>query len=109
MLYQANSPNKPNDDVFAELKSLALQLSEKYKNDGSRIAWVSIRLPQQLYGSLNINTTSAILSSVYSNHEILSVVVTDLGLRKIGLESLVMLCSNTMTFKSDVLNRVSVF
>lgn len=48
------------------------------------------------------------LSSIYAQHELLSVVVADLALRKIGLESLVMMCSNAMTFKPDFLNRVSV-
>lgn len=109
LLYQANSPSKSKDDVFIELKSMATQLTDKYKNDGSRIAWVSIRLPQEMTNSMNINDSSAILSSTYANQEILSLVVIDLALRKIGLDSLVMLCSNGMTFKQDVLNRVRIY
>lgn len=104
-LYEANSPSKAKDDKFADLKSIALQLSEKYKNDGSRIAWVSIRLPERL--SQSAKTEAAMFNSVYANQEILSFAVTDLALRKIGLDSLVMICSNGMTYKSDVLNRVS--
>lgn len=48
------------------------------------------------------------LNSVYGKQEILSLVMTDLALRKIGLENLVMVASNTMSFKADFLNRVSV-
>lgn len=106
-LYQAKSPSKAKDDVFSDLKTTALQLSEKYKADGSRIAWVSIRLPEQFSNTFN-DGHSSMLSSMYGNQEILSLVVTDLALRKIGLESLVMLSSNSMSFKPDVLNRVSV-
>lgn len=88
---------------------MATQLTDKYKNDGSRIAWVSIRLPQEMTNSMNTNDSSAILSSTYANQEILSLVVIDLALLKIGLDSLVMLCSNGMTFKQDVLNRVRIY
>lgn len=105
LLYPYNS-NKDKNDEFGDLKTLALQISEKYKADGSRIAWVSIRLPEQFTNGLN-NSASYSLSSMYGNHEILSLIVTDLALRKIGLESLVMLCSNSMSFRPDVLNRVS--
>lgn len=105
LLYQANSPSKAENDVFADLKAMALQLSEKYKSDGSRIAWVSIRLPEQ-YSNTFDGVHSSIYSSMYGSQEILSIVVTDLALRKIGLESLVLLCSNSMSFKPDILNRV---
>lgn len=83
---------------------MALNLSDKFKNDGSRIAWVSIRLPDA-FNKLSFDS-SAMLSSVYGNSEILSIVVTDLALRKIGLDSLVLLCSSSMSIKSDFLNRV---
>lgn len=105
-LYPASSPSKGKNDVFSELKKLAIQLSEKYKNDGSRIAWVSVLLPEQFSDTLNRDTAS-MLSSTYGNQEILSLAVIDLALRKIGPDSLVMLCSNTMSFRPDVLNRVS--
>lgn len=91
--------------MFAELKTMALQLTEKYKNDSSRIAWVSIRLPEQISNMINVE--SSMLSSIYGSQEILSLVVTDLALRKIGLESLVLLCSSSMSIKPDMLNRVS--
>lgn len=105
-MYQANSPSKTKDDVFYVLKDMALKLTEKYKNEGSRIAWVSIRLTEK-FSDTQPNTTSVLLNSVYGKQEILSLVMTDLALRKIGLELLVMVASNRMTFKADFLNRVS--
>lgn len=106
LLYQANSPSKTKDDIFADLKTLAVNLTEKYKTDGSRIAWLSIRLPDK-FNDIDVKQSSVALNSVYAHHEILSLVVADLALRKIGLESLVMMCSNGMRFKGDFLNRVS--
>lgn len=38
-LYRFDS-NKEKNDIFNDVKKLAVQLSEKYKADGSRIAWV---------------------------------------------------------------------
>lgn len=38
-LYRFDS-NKEKNDIFIDVKKLAVQLSEKYKADGSRIAWV---------------------------------------------------------------------
>lgn len=104
-MYRSSS-NKDKNDVFVDVKTLALQLSEKYKADGSRIAWVSIKLPEPFTSTSNEGSSSFMLSSMYGKHEILSLVVTDLALRKIGLESLVMICSNGMSFKPDILNRV---
>lgn len=49
------------------------------------------------------------LSSIYARNEILSLVVADLALQRIGLDSLAMMSSNAMTFKPDFLNRVSDF
>lgn len=105
LLYRVNSPNRNRDDVFAEPKRVALELSEKYKADGSRIAWVSIRLTDK-FSSMDPTAESIMLRSMYGNNEILSLVATDLALRKIGLESLVMICSSSMTFRTDFLNRV---
>lgn len=105
-LYQADSPSKNKDDVFYGLKSTALRLSEKYKVDGSRIAWVSIRLPEK-FNNIHSRDTAAAVNTVYGRQEVISLVMTDLALRKIGLESLVMIVSNDMKFKSDFLNRVS--
>uniref|UniRef100_A0A7G3AFQ6 Hexosyltransferase n=1 Tax=Lutzomyia longipalpis TaxID=7200 RepID=A0A7G3AFQ6_LUTLO len=103
-LYGADTPSKGDGDVFGRLKSHAINLSEKFKADGSRIAWVSIRLPTECTKPFNVDDLA--LSSMYGNDEILSLAVTDLALRKIGLDSLVMVASNSMAFKPDFLNRV---
>jgi Chondroitin N-acetylgalactosaminyltransferase len=104
-MYPAEAPSKGEEDMFVELKTLALDLSEKFKSDNSRIAWVSIRLPPEFVDP-SPSLDDVALTSVYGATEILGLAVTDLALRKIGLESLVMVCSNSMTFKADFLNRV---
>jgi chondroitin polymerizing factor len=104
LMYREKSSSKGNDDVFLAVKNLALSLTEKYKNDGSRIAWVSIRLPVEF--SADFDENDVLLSSMYGRNEILSFAATDLALRKIGLESLVMICSNSAAFRPDFLNRV---
>lgn len=103
-MYHTDSSNKGKEDVFIRLKELSVQLSELYKADGSRVAWLSIRLPDAIPKA---SSDDIMLSSVYARNEIISVVVADLALSKIGLESLVMMSSNAMTFKPDFLNRVS--
>ncbi|KAJ6638640.1 Chondroitin sulfate synthase 2, partial [Pseudolycoriella hygida] len=102
-LYNVDSPNKGDQDLFLQLKKIALELSDKYRNIGSRIAWLSIRLTPSYQTS---GANASMLTSTYAQNEILSLVVTDLALRKIGLESLVMMGSVSMTFKADFLNRV---
>ncbi|KAI9590041.1 hypothetical protein GQX74_008209 [Glossina fuscipes] len=91
-------------DPFRDIKTLALDLSAKYKADGSRIAWVSIRLRPTLSNS--VPDDHVMLNSLYGHNEILSIAVADLALPKIGLESLVLMASNSITFKPDFLNRV---
>lgn len=106
-MYHPDSPNKGNEeDVFYRLKQLGLQLSELYKADGSRVIWVSIRLPDVVRKA---KVDDVMLSSIYARNEILSLVVADLALQKIGLDSLAMMSSNSMTFKPDFLNRVSTY
>lgn len=103
-LYGLDSPSKGNEDKFNDLKNLALELSKKFKADGSRIAWVSIRLPA-IY-SQRPEADDIMINSMYGKNQILSLAVIDLALRKIGLDSLVMLGSNSMSIKADFLNRV---
>ncbi|ETN62052.1 chondroitin synthase [Anopheles darlingi] len=102
--YRADTPSKGDEDVFLPLKNIALAVTEKHKQDGSRVAWVSIRLPPELSGKFDDN--HRYYSSMYGQHGRLAFAAVDLALRKIGLESLVMLCSNAATFRSDFLNRV---
>ncbi|XP_017156540.1 chondroitin sulfate glucuronyltransferase [Drosophila miranda] len=104
-LYRLDSPSKGDEDPFKGLKTLALDLSSKYKTDGSRIAWVSIRLPEQL--SEAVRPEDWLLhASMYGPKQLLSLVVADLALPKLGLESLVLLATPGMSFKADFLNRV---
>lgn len=104
-MYRLDSPSKGEEDPFKALKTLALDLSSKYKTDGSRIAWVSIRLPEQL--SEPVDPQDWLLhASMYGPRQLLSLVVADLALPKLGLESLVLLATPGMVFKADFLNRV---
>lgn len=106
-MYRFDSISKGDTDPFRDIKTLALDLSAKYKADGSRIAWVSIRLRPALSDS--VPDDHVMLNSLYGHNEILSIAVADLALPKIGLESLVLMASNSITFKPDFLNRVSNF
>uniref|UniRef100_A0A182W611 Hexosyltransferase n=1 Tax=Anopheles minimus TaxID=112268 RepID=A0A182W611_9DIPT len=103
-MYRAETPSKGDEDVFLPLKNIALALTEKHKQDGSRVAWVSIRLPVEV--SSKVGNSNRYYSSFYGPHALMSFAAVDLALRKIGLESLVMLCSNAASFRPDFLNRV---
>ncbi|KAH8400297.1 hypothetical protein KR215_009986 [Drosophila sulfurigaster] len=106
-LYRLDSPSKGDDDPFKALKKLALELSSKYKTDGSRIAWVSIRLPADL--SAPVAADDWLLhASMYGPRQLLSLAVADLALPKLGLESLVLLATPSMSFRTDFLNRVRI-
>uniref|UniRef100_A0AAG5DVZ9 Hexosyltransferase n=1 Tax=Anopheles atroparvus TaxID=41427 RepID=A0AAG5DVZ9_ANOAO len=102
--YRADTPSKGDEDVFLPLKNIALALTEKHKQDGSRVAWVSVRLPPELSAQFDENYRYH--SSLYGPLARMSFVAVDLALRKIGLESLVLVCSNTASFRPDFLNRV---
>jgi chondroitin polymerizing factor len=104
LLYNYEDSNKGESDVFYRLKNVAIETSKKIKNDDARIAWVSIRLPLE-YG-YTYRESDELLNTVYANQEALSIAITDLALRKIGLDSLVLLFSNAVNFKNDFLNRV---
>ncbi|KAL7744560.1 hypothetical protein ACLKA6_017077 [Drosophila palustris] len=104
-LYRLDSPSKGDDDPFKTLKKLALDLSSKYKTDGSRIAWVSIRLPAELSAPI-AGDDWLMHASMYGPRQLLSLAVADLALPKLGLESLVLLATPTMLFRTDFLNRV---
>lgn len=104
-LYGPMSPSKGDSDVYGRLKDAALKMSDKYKVDGSRIAWVSIRLPDEYAMNTRI-PERVVQSSMFAGEDVLSLAVADLALRKIGLETLVMIASNSMNFRADYLNRV---
>lgn len=104
LLYNSDTSSKGDSDTFNELKNFAIETSKRIKSDDSRIAWVSIRLPYEY--DYNYSESDEMLSSAYANNEVLSLAATDLALRKIGLESLVLLFSSVVNFKNDFLNRV---
>lgn len=104
LLYNSFASNKGESDVFYSLKNYAIATSKRIKSDDSRIAWVSIRLPVEY--DYMYRESDEMLSSMYGKHEILALAATDLALRKIGLDSLVLLFSNGVNFKNDFLNRV---
>lgn len=96
-LYQYNTDSKTNTvDPFGNIKSFALKTSEKYNNEDTKIAWVSIRLP-------NANQTITIEEFPAINFAII-----DLSLRKIGLENIVFFANVYADFSMDFLNRVKM-
>lgn len=104
LLYNSNHTNKGESDVFYRLKNVAVEASKRIKNDDSRIAWVSIRLPPEY--DYSYRESDELLNSIYGNQEILSLAITDLALKKLGLDTLNLIFSNQVNFKTDFLNRV---
>lgn len=98
-MYAPTSPNTGPDDVFAKIKQRAIYLTEKHKSNNMRVGWHSIRSP------VNLNMDK-FYTSIYGAKEIISLGILDLALRKIGLESIVMVMANDAKFKTDFLNRV---
>lgn len=103
-MYRMDSASKGNDDPFYQLKVNAMALSEKFKSDGSRIAWVSIRLPA--FYSQPVQLSNYRLNTIYGHNEILSLAIVDLTLPKFGVDSLILIVSNSMNFRADFINRV---
>lgn len=103
-VYRADSPNKGDADVFGRLKTLANNLTEQYHLQASRVAWLSVRLPASL--SEAADPAEVMASSTYGRSELLSLVVIDLALPKIGLKSLVLVASVGASFRVEFLNRV---
>lgn len=92
-MYDPSLPGKgTKDDIFLSVKELALTLSDRYKKDGSKIAWVSIKIPSP---------------NGLANDPLLEFVVADLVIRKFSPESLILMCQSNMDLRQDYLNRVS--
>lgn len=92
MLYDPSLPGKgTKDDIFLSVKELALTLSDRYKKDGSKIAWVSIKIPSH---------------NGLANDPLLDFVVADLVVKKFSPESLILMCQANMDLRQDYLNRV---
>ncbi|KAJ9598451.1 hypothetical protein L9F63_010847, partial [Diploptera punctata] len=89
LLYDPSLPGKgTKDDVFLPVKEMALSLSDRFKKDGSKIAWVSIKIPSSY------------------NEPSLEFAVSDLVVRKFSPESLILMCKSNMNLRQDYLNRV---
>ncbi|KAJ8975471.1 hypothetical protein NQ317_019799 [Molorchus minor] len=84
-LYQCNSENKGPADPFVEIKSI---------NDDAKIAWVSIRLPEDP------------IPVTIEDNRALSFAVVDLALRKVGVDSLSLVLNVYSNITVDFLNRV---
>nr|XP_023018650.1 chondroitin sulfate synthase 2 [Leptinotarsa decemlineata] len=94
LLYQYNSASRGSADVFADIKNFATKATSKYKNDDTKIAWLSIRLPE-VSNPLFIEENRA-----------LNFAVVDLALKKIGLDSLTLILDVYCNITIDFLNRV---
>ncbi|XP_048514629.1 chondroitin sulfate glucuronyltransferase isoform X2 [Athalia rosae] len=92
LLYDLNSPSKGKEDVFYDIKQYALLLTEKYKKDQSKVAWLSIRLPTSV-NSIELEP-------------MLKIAVADLAVKKFSPESLILFIETGMDLKIDYLNRV---
>lgn len=96
LIYQYNSASKGTADVFYKVKQAALKLSNKYLNEENKIIWVSIRLP------------SSSRPITIEEHKVLNFALIDLALKKIGLDSIVLLVDVHAKFNIEFLNRVSI-
>lgn len=95
-MYQPTAPNNGPDDVYSVVKQQIVTLKEKYK---AGIGWYSIRSPVRL-------NTAKMYASLYGAREIVSLGILDLVLRKVGLDSIVLMMANDARFRFDFLNRV---
>lgn len=94
MLYDADAPGKGAiDDVFKQLKDEAMSLSSAHKKDGTKVAWLSVRIP---------NTKLLMLRDT-----LLDFAIIDLAIRKFPPDALIMLARPKMEIRQDYLNRVS--
>jgi hypothetical protein len=91
-MYAAEAPSRGPEDVYGSLKSKALELSEKYKADSLKVAWLSIRLPS--------------LNNLIDDMGLLNIATMDLALAKVPLDSLILVGRPQMEIKPDALNRV---
>lgn len=94
-LYQYETISKGNEDYFKDLKDFATQTTNRYRNEDTKAAWVSIRLP-------NYNDKPVRIE----DNPVLNFAIIDLGLKKIGLESLVLVLDVFSEVNIEFLNRV---
>lgn len=92
LLYDPDSPSKGTEDNFYNVKRLALNLTDKYKRDQSKITWLSIRLPRNL--------------SVFDPDFTPQIVIADLVMKKFSPESLILFIETKVLLEPEYLNRV---
>lgn len=94
MLYNPDSTSKGKEDAFYNIKQQALSLTDKYKKEQMKVAWLSVRLPSPIY--------------FIEFDPMLTVAVADLIAKKFSPESLVLFVETGMELRTDYLNRVSI-
>ncbi|XP_015115913.1 chondroitin sulfate synthase 2 [Diachasma alloeum] len=92
LLYDPESPSKGSQDVFAGVKRKAVGVTERFKKEGMRISWLSVRM--------DVRTEKVRMDPI------VRVGVLDLVSRKFSPESLVMVMEMGAGLKPDFLNRV---
>lgn len=97
MLYDPESASKGKEDIYYDVKQLALSLSAEYKRDQSKVTWLSIRLPTALKSS--------------ELEPSLQLAITDLSVKKFASESLILFIETNVVMDVKLfepyLNRVS--
>nr|XP_018911367.1 PREDICTED: chondroitin sulfate synthase 2 [Bemisia tabaci] len=95
LLYDSTVPGKgTKSDVFKSLKDTAVNYSKQFSKDGSKIVWVSIKIPNKD-------------PSYLPHHEaLLDFAIADLALKKFRSDSLILLAHLNLEIKPDFLNRV---
>lgn len=106
LLYGHRHPGKGNkDDIFAEVKKQAVKHSERFKKDGNKIAWLSVKLPDERL-HFPKRSDERILGL---NQGIVTLAVLDLVAKKFSPDNLILLCTSNMEIRQDYLNRVRLY
>jgi len=91
LVYEADHPGKgAKDDIHAEVKSLAVKHSDRFRRDNNKIVWLSVKLPP-----------------VAPPPQIQEILIMDLAVKKFSSDNLILLCSANAEIRQDYLNRVS--
>lgn len=93
LLYRNESPSKGEMDPFGKLKTFAVKVSDRYRNEDIKILWISIRLPPNPHASLETQPA-------------LNFGIIDLALKKIGLETIIFIVDPYVELRAEFLNRV---
>lgn len=93
-IYNSHESSKGNEDIFKEVKSKALTLSNKFEKVGNMIKWHSIKLPSN-------RPDLAVLTE-----SLLDFAVLDSVLKKFPMESLILVGRPNMEVRLDYFNRV---